>query len=428
MKLKNKNLIIPFILAALQFLHIVDFMLIMPLGNELMKVFQISPAEFSQIVGSYGYAAAFSSLFGAFVIDRFDRKKSVIFITIGFIIGTLFCGLSDGYAEMLTARIVTGIFGGMVNAIIFTIVGDLYEIDRRSTVMGYIAAAFSVASAFGVPIGLTIADLYDWHIPFIVLGISTAPILIMLILFLPEMDEHLISSEKKKTPFDIIGDLFKRRNQQLALLFILSLVLSQFIVIPFITPYFVRNVGLPQEYIKYIYLAGGLATMITGPLIGRYASKKGRQAVFYRMTIISLLPIFLITQLPELSLWIVLLPSTLFFIFISGRMIPAQALMTSVVLPKNRGSFMSLSSSMMQLGIGLSTFLSGAIVTKQGNKLLNYDIVGYISLGITILVIFLATKLTTEEKKEEQNNDETEGISNKHVGIQGSSSLASPRS
>lgn len=428
MKINSRNLTIPLILASLQFLHIVDFMLIMPLGDELMRVFSISPAEFSTVVGSYGYAAALSSFFSAFLIDRFDRKKAVLFISVGFIIGTFVCGFSDSYSTLLIARIITGIFGGMINAIIFTIVGDLYDIEKRSTIMGYIAASFSVASALGVPIGLGLADSNSWNTPFIALGFATLPILILMVFFLPKMTDHLVKGEKSKSPIQILSDLYKRRNQQLALLFMLSLVLGQFVVIPFLTPYFVRNVGIPQESIKYIYFAGGIATMISGPLVGRYASKIGREKVFLRMAFLSIIPIFLITHLFEMSLYLLLIPSTLLFIFFNGRMIPAQALMTSIVHPKNRGSFMGLSSSMMQLGIGFATLTAGSIVGEEANKLTNFNYIGYLSIGLTIFVLFLSRKLTTDENEENQNlgddNEKNKSVSDKYVGIRRKTSSA----
>lgn len=398
----TKALLIPLILAALQFLHIVDFMLIMPLGDQIMKVFDINPAHFSAIVGSYGYAAAISSFFGAFILDRFDRKNSIIFITIGFIVGTFLCGYAQDYYHLLIARIITGTFGGMVNAIVFTIVGDLYDIKKRSEIMGIIAAAFSVASAMGVPIGLTISDYYEWNTPFISLGYSAIPILVLLIIILPKMTSHLIVGEKRKGPIEIIGDLFRKPNQQKALLFILMLVISQFVIIPFFTPFLIRNVGLSQDDIKFVYLAGGIATMFTGPYVGRLASKCGREKVFFRMAFLSLVPILLITQLWEIHIGYVLVISVLFFVFISGRMIPANALMTSVVEPKNRGSFMSLHSSMVQLGIGVSTLIAGQIISEDGSMLTGFDKIGYLSLVLTIIVIFLTTRLRTEETEENQ--------------------------
>ncbi|MDC1067994.1 MFS transporter [Candidatus Kapabacteria bacterium] len=395
---KTLKILIPLILGALQFIHIVDFMLIMPLGDQLMKSFNISPSYFSTIVGSYGYAAAISSFFSAFIIDRFDRKSSLIFITLGFISGTFFCGIAEGASQLLIARIITGTFGGMINAIIFTIVGDLFSIERRSTVMGYIAAAFSIASAFGVPISLYFADLYTWNTPFLILACSSIPVLLLIIKVIPKINSHIGLDIKKKSPYDIINDLLKKKNQQYALLFIFILVFGQFITIPFFTPYLVRNVGLEQESIKYIYLFGGIATMITGPIIGKYSSKVGRQKAFVRIAILSLIPIYIITHLDKTNLLFVLIPSTFFFIFLSGRMIPAQALMTSVVHPNNRGSFMGLSSSMMQLGIGLSTLFAGLIVTEDGTNLSNFNYVGYISVILGVVVILLSRILTTDEK------------------------------
>ena len=385
------------ILAALQFTNIVDFMIIMPMGDILMKLFNINPSQFSIIVSAYTISAGISGFIGAFLIDRFDRKRSLIIIYIGFILGTLACGLSPTYEFLVLARIFTGMFGGIIGALVLSIVSDVIPVERRSTAMGIVTSAFSLASVLGVPGGLYFANLYNWHAPFFILtGLSTI-ILVGIFLIVPSIKGHL--GGNVRTPAIIIDNLINSKNQQKALLFMFLLLIGKFSVIPFITPFMINNVGLLQSQIPFIYLVGGGVTIISSPLIGKLADKFGRQRVFLYGAIFSLLPIALITNLPRLDLNLVLVLMGIFFIAITGRMIPAMSLMTSIVKPENRGSFMSLSSSMQQMSAGIAAFIAGSIISKNGEMLQNYQYVGYLAITATILGIMLSFRLKTLEGK-----------------------------
>ncbi len=370
----------------------------MPLGDEFMRLFNITPKEFSILVSSYTFTAGTASFTSAFFIDRFDRKKALIFVNTGFFIGTALCGLADTFPLLLGARVVTGMFGGLINSLLFTIVGDAFPIDKRSGAMGVITASFSVAAVLGVPSGLYLANLYGWQFPFFVMAALGAIVLVFVIKFIPNMTSHLEGINVKRSPLELLKILLAKRNQQLALIFMLLLVLGQFMVIPFIAPFMIRNVGFTSEEIPLIYLVGGGLTIFTGPLIGKLADKYGRKQIFLIMAVLSIIPLYVLTNLQTVPLYMALAVNGLFYVCISGRMIPSNALMTSVVLPENRGGFMSLSSSFQQIGAGIASLVAGIVVYIAADGTLhNYQYVGYLGIATTIIAILISLKLTTLE-------------------------------
>jgi predicted MFS family arabinose efflux permease len=391
---KNDRLLL-FALAAVQFTHIMDFMIMMPLGPQLMRIFEINPQQFGFLVSAYTISAGIVGFFGAFFIDRFDRKKALLFVYSGFIIGTFACGVSPSYHFLLSARILTGAFGGVSGALILSIIGDTIPLERRASAMGVVMAAFSVASVFGVPFGLFMANEFSWHAPFLFIGIVGAVVVGLITIALPSLNKHLQSKQDRLAPVEILSDIFKDRNQKQALLLMVFLMFGQFSIIPFISPYMVANVGFSEHDLTYIYLFGGLLTIFTSPMVGKAADKYGKHRIFTIFVLISLIPIIGITNMPIAPVALVLVITTLFFICAGGRMIPAMALITSTVPPKSRGSFMSINSSVQQLSSGLAAFIAGAIVTKDSStgQLQNYSIVGAIAVCASLLCIFLAKKV-----------------------------------
>jgi len=172
---------------------------------------------------------------------------------------------------------------------------------------------------------------------------------------------------------------------------------GHFCIIPFISPYMVANVGFSENQLQYIYLVGGLLTVFTSPFIGKISDKKGKRNTFITFALLCILPIFLITNLPAVPLYIALIIAGVFFIFTSGRMIPLQAMITGAVNPKLRGSFMSINASLQHLMAGLGSFIAGMVVTKNAlnGQLLNYHYVGLISVFVSIMAVVISLKLKT---------------------------------
>lgn len=390
---KEKGLLLT--LAVIQFSHITDFMILMPLGPQLMKEFSILPSQFALLVSAYTLSAAFSGFIGAFVIDRFDRKKAIISMASGFAMGTLACSFSNSYETLLFARSIAGLFGGVMGALILSIIGDSIPNTRRAAAMGFVMASFSIASVIGVPIGLYLASLSTWQFPFLILGILALFTLIPMWKVIPSMTGHIVSGRKNPSPINVIKNVTSNPNQVRALLFGSVIMFSHFSIVPFISPYMTTNVGFSEQQITYIYLFGGALTIFTNPFIGRMADKHGRSKIFTIMVILASIPVFFMTQIGETHIALVLVITSMFFMFGAGRMVPSTAMVTSSVKPENRGSFMSFNSSFRQLTNGVAAYFAGLIITIGPDGLYqNYDLVGYFAIGMGVLSIFISRKIT----------------------------------
>jgi predicted MFS family arabinose efflux permease len=397
----KKERIILLLLTILNFTHILDFMIMMPLGNYLMPYFNISSQQFSMLVAAYTFSAGASGFLAAFFVDGFDRKKVLVFAYAGFLIGTLCCAISPAYEILLVSRIVAGLFGGLIGAQVLSIVADIVPYERRAAAMGMIMAAFSAASVFGVPFGLYIANLFNWHAPFffvVILGILLTPFLIK---FLPKMDAHLfVENRQKISPMQLVGDVFRNTSQLYALALTAVMMMGHFMIIPFINPFMEFNMGFSKTQTPIIYMVGGALTMITSPIIGRLADRLGKYNLFIFLALAGVPLIALITNLPAIPFYFVLCITGLWFIISAGRFIPAQAMVSNVVPPERRGSFMSFNSSVQQVFVGLASVLAGFIVVKMpDNKIEHYEITGYLSIVLILFSIFIASGLNRKLKE-----------------------------
>ncbi len=392
--MNTKERLLLVILACVNFTHIMDFMIMMPLGPQLMKLFDITPQQFGFAVSSYSLTAGVSGFISAFFVDKFDRKQTLLFAYIGFVVGTFACAFAPTYLLLVGARILAGLFGGMIGAQVLSIVADSVPYERRASAMGIVMMAFSMASVLGVPAGLWLASMYSWHAPFMVVG-GIGLVVILLIYFLvPPITGHLQKAIQNHSPFHVLTDIWAAPNQRKALTLSAVLMIGHFSIIPFLAPSLVGNAAFSQDHIFLIYLVGGALTFFTSPMVGKIADKRGKYPVFVVFALLSLIPVWLITNLWPMPLWVVLAISSLFFIFINGRMIPVQAMVSGVVPPEQRGGFMSINSSIQQLSSGVAANLGGLIVVKTvDGHLEHYNWVGYISIILVLLSIWLASRL-----------------------------------
>ena len=383
-----KERLLLFLLAAINFTHILDFMIIMPLGNYLMPFFKISTQQFSLIVSSYSYAAFTSGIIAAFVIDNFDRKKTLIFGYTGFIIGTFLCGIAPDYKFLVAARILAGLFGGLIGAQVMSIVADTFPYEKRGRAMGYLMAAFSVASVLGVPFSLYLANFLSWHAPFILVAAMGAVLIPFTIKFIPPMKSHL--GDVKRKPAESVLVIFSRPEALIALALSASIMLGHFVIIPFINPFMEFNVGFTKEEIPVIYVVGGVATLFSAPIVGKLADKHGKLKIFTLTALLTLPFVYLITNMPAIPFYFVLIATGLWFIVSNGRSIAAQSMVSNVIESQYRGSFMSLNSSFQQLFIGTASFIAGLIVTNDASgKINHYSWAGYFSIGVLLFCIYL---------------------------------------
>jgi MFS transporter, DHA1 family, inner membrane transport protein len=397
MNRKEKTIIA--LLAALNFTHILDFMIMMPLGNKLMPYFNISPQQFSIAVSAYGISAFVSGVAGAFFVDRFDRKKILLFGYAGFIIGTFCCGIAPTYGMLLAARIVAGLFGGLIGAQVLSIVADTFSYERRGQAMGTIFGAFSIASIVGVPVSLTLAEKFNWHAPFFLIAALGVLVFVLVVKHLPPMTKHLHPGQPRAPRLEVLTNIINSPLQRLALLLNGLLILGHFLIIPFLNPYMEHNIGFLNWQRILIYMVGGLCSFFAAPLAGKMADKKGKYLVFVICAIASLLPVFLITNMPPIKYYYVLMVTGFWFAMSTGRGIPVQAMVSNVVNPEHRGSFMSINSSIQQFFMGTASVIAGFILVEAPDKkLVNYPQLGYLSIGVILLCVLIGARLNFRMK------------------------------
>ena len=278
----RKERIIVVLLAGLNFTHILDFMIMMPLGNYLMPHFDISPRQFSFLVSAYSISAAGSGFVAAFFVDRFDRKKVLVLCYIGFLLGTIACGFAFTYNLLFFSRVLAGIFGGIIGAQVFSIIADIFSYERRGAAMGSVMSAFAVASILGVPFSLYLTNIFnnDWHIPFLLVGAVGVVLIPLIIKYIPAMDGHILEFEKKEQPLVILGNVLNSPPQRSALVFSCLLMMGHFLIIPFINPYLEFNKGFSKDLTPMIYLVGGIASLVASIYLGRLSDRKGKLPVF----------------------------------------------------------------------------------------------------------------------------------------------------
>jgi DHA1 family inner membrane transport protein len=394
MMFSKEEKIIIFTLAAIQFNHIVDFMIIMPLGPQLMRIFEIGPDRFSLLVSSYTFMAGVSGFLASFYADRFDRKKNLIFMFVGFAIATGLCGLANSYVTLITFRSLAGFFGGVMGSLILSILSDIIDYERRGTAMGTMTASFSVASIAGVPLSLFLAHKYGWHTPFFFLAGTSFFVLFFVYKYIPKLDSHL-SYQPSKNYFEPLQLIYKNKTQMNALLFMFILMLSHFAIIPFISPSLVANAGITEAQLPLIYLVGGICSIFSAPLIGKLSDRLGKAKIFTISLLLSTIPIYLITHQRVAATYLVLAVAGLFFVSAGARMIPANTLVSSAAEPKQRGSFMSVLSCVQSLSMALGAWLAGRIISQDSvtGQLENYPYVGYFAILTSLFSLYILQKI-----------------------------------
>lgn len=386
------------LMAAIQFSHIVDFMIVMPLGPQLMRLFEITPKAFGLLVSSYTFSASISGLLASLFVDRFDRKRSLVFFFVGFAVSTLACAWAPSYFTLLAARSFAGAFGGVLGSLVFAIVSDTISYERRGSAMGIVMGAFSVASVAGVPFSLYLANRFSWHAPFIFLSLLSVPTLFLILKYVPSVRGHLQQDAPSRPPLESLIHLIRSSNQLRALLFMFCLVIGHFSIIPFLSPSFVFNAGLAEAQLPLIYLFGGICSMISSPTAGRLADKYGKHRVFSVSILLSLVSIATITQLKPSPAWWILTVSCSFFIVMSGRMVPAVAMVSSTATPAYRGSFMSIVSAVQNMGAAMASWVAGVIVTSGADgRMENYGWVGAMAIMFSLLALLLSRTIVTGE-------------------------------
>lgn len=378
-------------LGAVQFTHILDFMIIMPLGAQLMRAFNISPAQFTHLVAAYGLAAAVSGFAGGFVLDRFDRKRSLLFLYAGFGIATLACGLAPTHHALLVARLAAGAFGGLAGSMVSAMIGDIIPPTRRGRAMSVVMTAFPVASVLGVPAGLVLAGKFGWHAPFFMLAASAAAVLGLASFALP----HIRTAVHDHQPWRQMREILSHGVHLRAFALGIVLVMAGGLLIPFIAPSFIANVGLDEKIqLPITYAVGGIATAVSTPFIGWLSDHMDRLKLLALMSAGAVVVVLVITRLGAASVAIASMMMALFMITMSGRFGPAMTMIINAVESRYRGGFMSVNAALQQAASALASVLAGVFVTAQPDgHLAGLPFLGYASVAFFTLTVVLAAVL-----------------------------------
>lgn len=378
--------------AGIQFTHILDFIIMMPLGPQFTRVFGISDAQFGLLVSAYTLSAGVSGLLAATYVDRFDRRSLLLWLFALFGLATLACGLAPDYAFLMGARIAAGVFGGVLSALVQTIVADVVPFERRGRAMGVVMSAFSVATVAGVPLGLWLAGLMGWHAPFLAIAALCGLLWLGALITLPPLREHL--QAQPGSLLRSLAEVLAERNHWRAFAMSALMMATGFTVIPFITIYVQANVGLSDSDIPLMYLVGGACTLITARWFGRMSDRHGKVQTFTLLALLVILPLMATTLMPPVPLWAVLIVSSSFFVLMSGRMIPGMALITSAAEPRLRGTFMALNASVQSAAMGLASLAGGLIIARDAaGRVENYWMAGLIGVVASLASIAVARGL-----------------------------------
>src|ERR1700733_8075136 len=375
------------ILAFLNFTVILDFMILSPLGAQLMPALQISPVQFGLLVSTYAFSAGLSGILAAGFADRFDRKKLLMIFYAGFLAGTLLCGLASSYHALLLGRLITGLFAGVVGSVSFAIITDVFPLEMRGRVMGIIQTAFAASSVLGIPIGLLLSTRWRWNAPFLLIVVVGAAVGWLIQARMRPVDGHLQRHPDRSPLHHLLQTVSNRLYLQgFATTTLLSV--GGFMLMPFMSAFMVHNVGVPVVRLPLVYVLVGLFSAVVGPLIGRASDRFGKFNVFFFGCVVTVVMVVIFTHLAITPLWLLVTVLVILQIGIFSRMISASALMSALPAAADRGAYMSISSSLQQMAGGVAAMLSGMIVVERADGVLvHFDHVGYVLVGTTLLTL-----------------------------------------
>ncbi|TGN18768.1 MFS transporter [Leptospira idonii] len=403
-KFNSYQIFVIALLAFLQFTIVLDFMILSPLGVMVLEELRITTTQFGLVVSAYAFSAGASGVIAAGFADRFDRKRLLLFFYTGFVLGTVFCGVAPNYKFLLAARIITGIFGGVISSISFAIIADLFPLEVRGRVMGFVMTAFAASQVFGLPLGVYISNLWGWHSPFLMIAGVSGIVGIIAFVYLQPINSHL-EAARHQNAFLHLWNTLTNVGYFPGFLATTLLATGGFMLMPFGSAFTVHNLGISLEKLPLIYMITGIVSIAGGPLIGRLSDSIGKYKMFAIASFLATTIILYYTQLGISPLWLVIGINSLLFVFITGRMISANALTSAVPEPKDRGAYMAISSSLQQLSGGIAATCAGLIVVQTPSGYLEgYEELGFVvGLAILATVVFMGNVNSLVEKKKKQH-------------------------
>ena len=383
-----------FLLATTQFTVILDFMVMSPLGDMLMKSLSLKPSSFGIAVSAYAFSAGASGLLTAGFADRFDRKKLLLFFYIGFIVGTIFCGLATTYIHLLLARIITGLFGGVIGSISLAIIADVFTLQQRGRVMGFVQMGFGASQVLGVPIGLYLANLWGWEATFLMVAGLAICIAVLIFTKLKPVTAHL-AVQKDRSPILHLWHTIRKKNYRIGFTATALLSIGGFMMMPFGSAFAINNLKLTYTQLPMLFMISGLSSLVIMPLIGRLSDSVGKYKIFVIASIWTMIMCVVYTSLSVTAFWIVIVLNILMMMGVLSRIVPSSALTSAIPTLEDRGAFMSINASLQQIAGGIAAAVAGMIVVQKDkfSPLEHYDTIGYVIVVISLVSLYLVYRV-----------------------------------
>ena len=389
-----------FILAITQFTVILDFMVMSPMGAIIMKTMSLTPTQFGMAVSSYAFSAGISGFLAAGFADRFDRKKLLLFFYTGFIAGTVFCGLSNTYPLLIAARIITGIFGGVIGSVSLAIMADIFDIHHRGRVMGFIQMGFGASQVLGVPVSLYVASAWGWQSPFLMIAAVASIVAVLIMTRMEPVNKHL-GLQKDHNAFQHLWNTIAKRDYRIGFLATALLSIGGYMLMPFGSAFAMNNLRISELQLPVLFMTSGVSSLFIMPLVGKLSDKVDKFTIYAIASIWMMVVVLLYTNLSVTPLWIVMIFNVCMMMGMLSRMIPASALTTGIPEMNDRGAFMSINASLQQIAGGVAAVFAGKIITQKDkfSPLEHYNTLGYVIIGISVVAIFLVYRVSVVVKR-----------------------------
>lgn len=376
------------IVGLIQFINILDFMMVMPLGPDFAAALAMPAEHIGIIGGSYTLAAAITGIVASLYLDQFDRKKAMLFCLFGLAVATALGAAAWSSDSLLAARVAAGMFGGPLSSLAVAMIADFVPHERRGAAMGKVLGAFAVASVFGVPFGLELAQMLGWRAPFLALGLIALIVWGFGFRFLPSGSNVRDSLHVRERFFRLLHN-FRNPVALCAFGYTGVGMMSSFLLIPNISAHVQMNMDYPRSQLGLLYLCGGAVSFFGMRMVGRWIDRTSSTLVSSCSTLLFMATIatgfvWYHNPVPVLLVFICFMAAS------ATRSVAAQTLSSKVPAPHERGGFMSLLSSLTHLGTSAGAFLSSHMLSHtEDNKLAGIEQVGMLSIALSACVPFL---------------------------------------
>lgn len=380
------------VISFTQFTVVLDFMIMNPLGDMLMKSLLMDTEQFGWVVSAYAFSAGVSGILTAGFADRFDRKKLLLFFYVGFIVGTLFCGLADTFELLVLARIFTGLFGGVIGSVSLAIIADLFALEQRGRVMGYVQMGFGASQILGIPISLYFANMWGWSAPFFMIVLLGLVIWIFIYIRMQPVRQHLLhpTGEQGKALVHL-WKVLRLRRYRVGFLATALLSLGGFMMMPFGSAYAINNLAVTQDELPLMFMVSGCVSLLVMPLMGKIADRYHKVLVYSLATLLMISFVLIYTNISPVPFAWILLINTFMMVGVLARSVPAMAMVSALPEMHDRGAFMSINSSLQQMSGGMAAVIGGMIVVQetQHSPLQHFNWVGYFVFAVCLFSIYI---------------------------------------